>query len=60
MDAALAWLLARTSLDIEGRTLRLPFPCFGMAFTDRATLEIAEALLQKDGGILAGQHGCRS
>jgi len=55
VDAALAWLLSRTSLDIEGRALRLPFPCFGMAFTDRATLEIAEALLQKDGGILAGQ-----
>ncbi len=56
VDAALAWLLSRTSLDIEGRTLRLPFPCFGMAFTDRATLEIAEALLQKDGGILAGHR----
>ncbi len=54
-DAALAWLLARTSLDIEGRALRLPFPCFGVAFMDRATLELAEALLRKDGGILAGR-----
>jgi len=56
VDASLAWLLSHTSLDIEGRTLRLPFPCFGIAFTDRATLEFAEALLQKDGGILAGQR----
>ncbi|MBI4951028.1 MAG: hypothetical protein HY908_03280 [Myxococcales bacterium] len=53
-DAPLAWLLARTSLDIEGRALRLPFPCFGVVFTDRATLEVAEALLREEGGALAG------
>lgn len=48
-DASLAWMLAHTSLDIEGRALRLPFPCFGLAFTDRATLERAGALLQQEG-----------
>ena len=54
-DASLAWLLTHTSLDIEGRALRLPFPCFGMAFTDAATLDAAEALLQSEGGPLAGR-----
>jgi hypothetical protein len=28
VDGPVAWLLARTDLDIEGRVLRLPFPCF--------------------------------
>ena len=52
-DASLAWMLAHTSLDIEGRALRLPFPCFGLAFTDRATLERAGALLEEE-GVAAG------
>jgi hypothetical protein len=52
VDAPLAWLLGLTSLDIEGRMLRLPFACFAVVFTDRATLEIAEALLQPPGGEL--------
>jgi hypothetical protein len=55
-DAPPAWLLARTSLDIEGRVLRLPFPCFGLVFTDRATLEVAEALLRAEDGSLAGER----
>jgi hypothetical protein len=46
-----AWLLARTDLDIEGRVLRLPFPCFALVFTDRATLELAEALLPQKVGL---------
>ena len=52
-DASLAWMLARTRLDIEGRALRLPFPCFGLVFTDRATLELAEALLGVEGDAAA-------
>jgi hypothetical protein len=55
-DASLAWMLGRTNLDIEARTLRLPFPCFAVVFTDRTTLATAEALLQVDGGFLAGQR----
>lgn len=55
-DASLAWMLGRTNLDIEARALRLPFPCFAVVFTDRATLATAEALLEEDGGILAGQR----
>jgi hypothetical protein len=46
VDAPLAWLLGHTSLDIEGRALRLPFPCFALVFTDRATLALAEVLVQ--------------
>ena len=55
-DASLAWMLAYTSLDIEGRALRLPFPCFGLVFTDRATLDRAGALLEKE-GLLGAEGG---
>jgi hypothetical protein len=57
-DASLAWMLAHTSLDIEGRALRLPFPCFALAFTDRATLERAGALLEEE-GLAAGSGPLR-
>lgn len=48
VDGSLAWMLLTTHLDIDGNTLRLPFPCFALAFTDRATLELGEALLFRD------------
>ncbi len=48
VDESLAWMLAETRLDIEGRELRLPFPSFAIAFTDRDTLEVAEACLRRD------------
>ncbi len=47
VDGPVAWLLAHTNLDIEGRVLRLPFSCFALVFTDRATLELAEAVLPR-------------
>ena len=47
-DESLAWMLAYTVLGIEGGALRLPFPCFGLVFTDRATLGRAEVLLPGD------------
>jgi hypothetical protein len=56
VDASLAWMLAQTNLDIEGRALRLPFPCFGQVYTDRATLETAEALLSAAGDALGGHR----
>jgi hypothetical protein len=57
VDGSLAFMLQRTHLDIDGNTLRLPFPCFALAFTDRATLELCEALLERDPTcILAGQR----
>lgn len=48
VEDSLAWMLRETRLDIDGNTLRLPFPCFALAFTDRATLELCEALLRLD------------
>ncbi len=56
VDASLAWMLAQTNLDIEGRALRLPFPSFGQVYTDRATLETAEALLSVAREELAGRR----
>jgi hypothetical protein len=50
VDESLAWQLARTNLDIEGRLLRLPFPCFGVVFTDPSTLGLGQALLESAPG----------
>lgn len=43
LDPDLATLLRATTLDIEGRALRLPFPAFGVVFADPASLVLAEA-----------------
>jgi hypothetical protein len=48
VDESLAYLLARTDLDLLGRDLRLPFDSFAVAFTDRHTLSLAERLLARD------------
>jgi hypothetical protein len=48
VDEALAFLLAKTDLDIDGGHLRAPFPAFAMVFTDRQTLSLAERLLAAD------------
>lgn len=48
VEDSLAWMLLQTCLDIEGRALRLPFPCVGLVFTDCASLELAELLLAHD------------
>lgn len=42
-DEALAWMLHETTVDVEGRVLRMPFPCFGLVFTDERTRALAEA-----------------
>jgi hypothetical protein len=52
VDESLAWMLAETKLDIERRELRLPFPSFAIAFTDRGTLGVAEACLRQGGSYL--------
>lgn len=49
-DASLAWMLQQTNLDIEGRALRMPFPCFGLVFTDDPTLELVDGLLEEELG----------
>jgi hypothetical protein len=45
VDEALSYLLDQTELDVMGRELRAPFPCFALVFTDRHVLSLAERLL---------------
>lgn len=48
VDDALAWALHRTTLDVPGACLRLPFPAAAFVFADRTTLDLAESLLAGD------------
>lgn len=47
VDESLAWMLANTSLDIDGAALELPFPCFALAFQDEATMALVRAHAEK-------------
>jgi len=44
----LAWMLARTRLDIDGELLKPPFASCAFVFTDPESLALAEALLEAD------------
>jgi hypothetical protein len=48
IEEGLAWMLARTNLDIRGDGLRFPFSSFALVFTDRDTLRVAERVLSKE------------
>ncbi|RPJ58952.1 MAG: hypothetical protein EHM23_15810, partial [Acidobacteria bacterium] len=48
VDESLAYMLAKTELDLPGDELRAPFPCFALVFSDRYTLSLAERLLARD------------
>ena len=49
-------MLSRTTPDVNGRDLRVPFPAFAVVFTDRCALSLAESLLSADRGCpVAGQ-----
>ncbi len=48
VDESLAYMLAKTELDVSGGELRAPFPCFALVFSDRYTLSLAERLLARD------------
>ncbi len=48
VDEALAFLLGKTDLAVDGGHLRVPFPAFAMVFTDRPTLSLAERLVAAD------------
>lgn len=48
VDDSLAYMLAQTDLDVLGRELRVPFPSFALAFTDRHVLSLGERALSKD------------
>ena len=47
IDDGLAWALGKTTLDLPGSQLRVPFPCFALVFNDRYTLGLAERLLAR-------------
>jgi hypothetical protein len=56
VDEALAYMLDQTELEVAGRELRVPFAAFGLVFTDRHMLSLAERMLaMQDGCPLAGQ-----
>jgi hypothetical protein len=56
VDAALAYMLENTEIDVAGRELRTPFPSFALVFTDRSTLSLGERLLsRRTGDPLSGQ-----
>lgn len=56
VDAPLVFLLERTDVDLSGRELRVPFPSFVVAFTDRHALSLGERLLaRRAGDPLRGQ-----
>lgn len=48
VDESLAWMLTRTGLDVPRELVQLPFPAFALTFTDRATLQLGESLLQDE------------
>ena len=48
VDDSLAYMLAKTDLDVTGAEVRVPFPSFALVFTDRHTLSLAERMLSAD------------
>lgn len=44
VDAALSYMLEHTELDVAGGELRVPFPSFALALTDRHALSLGERL----------------
>jgi hypothetical protein len=48
VDESLAYLLAKTDLDVPGSDLQAPFTCFAFVFTDRYVLSLAERMLSLD------------
>lgn len=51
VDPPLAWMLAQTSLDIEGELVRLPFPSCAFVFTDPETRALADELRDSDAAV---------
>ena len=59
VDEALAFMLAQTDLDARGHDLRVPFPSFGVAFTNREVLSLGERLLAKEPACPLAGHFLR-
>lgn len=56
VDAALSYMLEHTDVDVVGGELRVPFPSFALALTDRHALSLGERLLARtEGDALRGQ-----
>lgn len=47
VDAPLAYMLEHTDVDVAGSELRVPFPSFAIALTDRHALSLGERLLSR-------------
>ena len=47
VDEALSYMLEHTELDVAGGELRVPFPSFALALTDRHALSLGERLLAR-------------
>ena len=56
VDESLAFLLARTELDVVGEELRVPFPSFALVFSDRHALSLGERLLAADSSCPFAGH----
>jgi hypothetical protein len=48
VDESLAFMLAKTDLDVPCGQLRVPFPGFALVFTDRHVLSLTERMLSAD------------
>jgi len=59
VDGSLAYMLAKTDLDVSGSDLRVPFACFALVFTDRYVLSLAERMLSADPKSLLSGHFLR-
>jgi hypothetical protein len=58
-DESLAYMLAKTDLDVPGSDLRVPFARFALVFTDRYMLSLAERMLSADPKSLLSAHFLR-
>jgi len=59
VDESLAYMLAKTDLDVPGSDLRMPFACFALVFTDRYVLSLAERMLSTNPASLMSGHYLR-
>jgi hypothetical protein len=59
VDESLAYMLAKTDLDVPGGDVRGPFPCFALVFTDRQTLSLTERMCAVDRSCPLAGHFLR-
>ncbi|HEV8262094.1 MAG TPA: hypothetical protein VGQ19_15240, partial [Burkholderiales bacterium] len=59
VDDSLAYMLAKTDLDVPGSEVRVPFASFALVFTDRHVLSLAERMLSAGGRSPLAGHFLR-